>query len=105
MVVMSAALGYTPAPAPALISVTQPLRRSASVVSSLSSSTRSQGQYERLVPSPVTDESPYVWAPPPVPSINLAGVGTGSQGANAVAETGEWRRSAVPAVLRPGGGG
>ncbi|KAI1207260.1 uncharacterized protein F4807DRAFT_436384 [Annulohypoxylon truncatum] len=97
---MSAALGYTPAPAPALVSVTSPVRRSPSMVSSLSSSTRSQGQYERLVPSPVTDETPYVWAPPPVPSINQAGAELGNRGA----ETGERRQSAIPAVLRPGGG-
>ncbi|XDG04035.1 hypothetical protein ABKA04_003650 [Annulohypoxylon sp. FPYF3050] len=102
MVVMNAALGYTPAPAPALISVTSPLRRSPSMVSSLSSSTRSQGQYERLIPSPVTDEAPYVWSPPPVPVVpsNIQGGGLG----NAGARTGDGRRSLVPAVLRPGGG-
>ncbi|KAI1462735.1 hypothetical protein F4805DRAFT_409114 [Annulohypoxylon moriforme] len=102
-VVMSAALGYTLAPAPALISVTSPMRRSPSEVSSLSSSTRSQGQYERLVPSPVTDETPYVWTPPPVPPINQ-GVGLENRRAQTGAEMGERRRSAVPAALRPGGG-
>ncbi|KAI0896604.1 hypothetical protein F4806DRAFT_433184 [Annulohypoxylon nitens] len=101
MVVMNAALGYTPAPAPALISVTSPLRRSPSMVSSLSSSTRSQGQYERLIPSPVTDEAPYVWSPPPVPAVpsNIQGGGLGNTGSG----TGDRRRSLVPAVLRPGG--
>ncbi|KAI1442669.1 hypothetical protein F5Y02DRAFT_429556 [Annulohypoxylon stygium] len=102
MVVMNAALGYTPAPAPALISVTSPLKRSPSMVSSLSSSTRSQGQYERLIPSPVTDEAPYVWSPPPVPAVpsNIQGGGLRNSGAG----TGDRRRSLVPAVLRPGGG-
>ncbi|KAI2470901.1 hypothetical protein F4781DRAFT_388719 [Annulohypoxylon bovei var. microspora] len=95
-VVMSAALGYTPAPAPELVTVTSPVRRSPSMVSSLSSSTRSQGQYERLVPSPVTDEMPYVWKPP-VPSNTQAG-GLENRGSEIGA-----RQSDIPAVLRPGG--
>ncbi|KAI1142596.1 hypothetical protein F5Y05DRAFT_409742 [Hypoxylon sp. FL0543] len=94
----------SPAPAPALAPPTTPVGRSPSMVSSLSS--RSQGSHDRLeniVPSPVSEETPYVWRPQPRPSTQAGNLE--DRGAAASADTGARRDSDIPSVLRPGGGG
>ncbi|KAI0105202.1 hypothetical protein F4776DRAFT_647673 [Hypoxylon sp. NC0597] len=97
----------SPVSAPTLAPPTSPVGRSPSMVSSLSSRSQgSQGQYERLeniVPSPVTEETPYVWRPPRPPDTQ-AGNPEG-RGAVPQTEMGSRRDSDIPTVLRPGGGG
>ncbi|KAI0842650.1 hypothetical protein F5Y06DRAFT_258190 [Hypoxylon sp. FL0890] len=84
-----------------------PVGRSPSMVSSLSSRSQgSQGQYERLeniVPSPVSEEAPYAWKPPP-PSGPQVGSPEDSGSATGT-DMGARRKSDIPSVLRPGGGG
>ncbi|OTA76072.1 hypothetical protein M434DRAFT_402576 [Hypoxylon sp. CO27-5] len=97
----------SPVSAPTLAPPTSPVGRSPSMVSSLSSRSQgSQGQYERLeniVPSPVTEETPYVWRPPR-PSETQTGNPEG-RGVVTQTDTASRRESDIPSVLRPGGGG
>ncbi|KAI1481105.1 hypothetical protein F4774DRAFT_375559 [Daldinia eschscholtzii] len=92
--------GRTPPPQPSELAVSPvSLERGNSVVSSLSSSTRSQGRYERLdiPPSPMSEDAPYPWR-----SQDILEMGSGSfvEKREASMERAERPRSETPLARR-----